>query len=767
MASKTVAAKKPAPKRAARTKTPQVVEPSGRSFTAAARKVDFATREGRKLVRRLEQWQTDAMTFRRSIGIIDRGARFHSNSMSMLRFYAGVIVDPDEEPIPVEDAVDDPEIKFPAQLAEVATAEWGRVANSTSGQQGIQRKWGSLLPTIGDSWLVACASEDDPNVEDWNVYSPSALTVVGERVFIKETPAGQKRELIGDPVAYRIWREDDEWPGLADSPLRSVYGECEEWLAYSAQLRAIAKSAIPSGFLLMPSELDPPRQPAPDSSGAPDASQQGQPVNTPTEFEQMLMTHILTSIEQEDSAGKVAPGVIRGKADVLGAVKYLSMSRPIDAQIIPRLEYLARRLCDGVDLPAAMVLGVEDVSHWGQWQIEDSTYKSYVQPLAQIPAAGMGAAFLRPAIKAHTELNEADVAEWLPKIRIGVDPTKLVARPNRAADATTAFEFGALSWPALRRHMGFPESDAPTDEELDKRAVYGFTRPKNPNSTATAVADSGGSATPTQGVAGSAALHALPTLQAAATGRQTNLGSTLARIEGGLRDRLLAACSSAVHDALRRAGNRLRSRAQAEKTLAASINGIPADEVGRKLGLQAAATLVNPDDLLEGAFDDLAGQYDRLTAKAQQQVAKALGEYATDPEAAQALADYQAHAERRRDLGWAVLAAALFALTRNRLFEEEAKPQGEFDSTLNVPAGVVGQALNVVGGLEAQNVPSKTGMAGGLTGGVEVGSVLEPSGLAVEGWQWIHGDPTIDFEPHLQLDGYVFTDWQDEGLVNN
>lgn len=764
MASKTATAKKAAPKKATATPT----EAAGvRSFTAAARKVDLTTREGRKLVRRLEQWQQDAWTFKRSIGILDRGARFHGNAASQLRNYAGVTVDPDEEPVPVEDAVDDPEIGFPAQLAEVAVTEWGRVSNSTSGQAGIQRKWATLLAVIGDCWTVAAPNEDDPNLEDWNVYSPSALTVVGNDVFIKDTPSGTKRKLEGEPVAYRIWREDDEWPGLADSPLRSIFADAEEWLAYSAQIAAIAKSSVPSGFLLIPSELDPPRQPAPDAQGAPDPAQNGQPVSVPTELEHMVMTHILTSIENQDSAGRVAPGVFRGKAEYLKEVRYLPMERPIDAQIIPRMEYLARRLCDGIDLPAAIVLGMEDVQHWGQWMIEDSTYKSYVKPLAQIPAAGMTAAFLRPAIRAHKEIPEPMLREWLPKINIGIDPTALVSRPNRAADAATAFEFGALSWPALRKHLGFPESDAPTDEELDKRAVYGFTRPKNPNATATEVAQSGGAATPTTGVAGSAKLTSVPSLRAAATpSRNTGLGATFAQIEGRLRERLLAACSAAVNDALRKAGNRLRTKAQQDETMRASVNGLPATEVGRAIGLQAAATLVNPDELLDGAFDGLHDQYDRYTSKAQASVVKALAPYATEAAARQALDDYEANQERRRDLGWTVLSLALLALTKERLFAEEQRPQGEFDASVDMPVGIVRQALTVVGGLDADNVPSVSGYQGGLTGGTEVGAVMEQAALVVEGYQWVVGDPSVPFEPHQELDGLAFTDFQTDELLN-
>jgi hypothetical protein len=372
----------------------------------------------------------------------------------------------------------------------------------------------------------------------------------------------------------------------------------------------------------------------------------------------------------------------------------------------------------------------------------------------------MTAAFLRPAIRAHPEVAQY-LPEWLSRIQIGVDPTSLVARPNRGASATEGFTIGALSWAAWRKHNAFAESDAPTDEELDKRAVYGFTRPKNPNATATAVTDAGGSATPSTGPA---RLSGVPSLQAAALPtRSTDLGSRFAQIEGRLRERLIAASSAALADALRKAGNRLRTKAQADETLRAAVNGLPADQVPRTIGLQAAATLTNPDELLDGAFDELHGTFDRYTGRAQASVVKALAPYATDPEAAQALADYQAQTDRRRDLGWAMLVAALLALGRERMFTQETTGEAASD----VPMGIIRSALTVVGGLDSSNVPTITGYAGGLTGGSEVGGVLDQSSLTTEGWQWIHGDPPTPFEPHLDLDGLVFTDWQDDALANN
>lgn len=763
---------------------------SGASFTASARRVDLTTRDGRKLIGKLKDWQTDAQTFRRSIGIVDRGTRFHGSALARLRFYAGVVVEPDEEPIPVEDAVDDPEIALPQSVADVATAEWARVTNSLGGREQLQRKWGALLSTIGDSWCVAAQNEDDPDLEDWDVYSPAALSVKGSgettQVLLKETPDGTPRELI-DPVAYRIWRSDDEWPGLADSPLRAVFGEMEEYLIYARQFRALGKSRIPAPILKVPTEVDPPRQPAPLPDGTIDSTQTG--LVEPTPLERKMMDHFLTSIEAEGSAGAVFGGIFRAKYEYLDRVEWMVPTRPFDAELIPRIDNLMRRIADGIDLPPDLLLGLADANHWTGWLIEDSTYKAHIQPLAAIPAIGMTAVHLRPALRLSPAISDADKREWIPKIVIGIDASALVARPNRAADATSAFHEGGISWSAWRKHLGFTEADAPDEAELELRAKYGFT----PRTAAAAIASTEattpgdlpgeGGGTPTPGTApariqagdGIRAIETtgrpLEALQAAATGprsRAVGLGSRLHGIESRLRERLVAAASTAVTDALRRAGSRLRSSAQSNPALRASVNGLPPDEVGRALGLAAAAGLVNPDELLAGAFDGLHDKWDTLVAAAQKSIARALRAAggADRPDLDDALRDYEDGNPSDRDRGWAVLLGAVTAATRSRLFEEEARVlTGEFDPTLAVQMGAVRDALTAAGGIEG-GVPSSTGYAGGLTGGTEVGALLDTAGLFVDGWQWVTGAPTVPFEPHQNLEGFVFTDWSDDVLSN-
>ena len=82
------------------------------------------------------------------------------------------------------------------------------------------------------------------------------------------------------------------------------------------------------------------------------------------------------------------------------------------------------------------------------------------------------------------------------------------------------------------------------------------------------------------------------------------------------------------------------------------------------------------------------------------------------------------------------------------------------DSAL-VQFGDVRTVLNSLGGGTGGEVPLSTG----ITGGNVFGEVLAANGIATNQMMWLYGE-TIrrSFNGHLQIDGLVFSDWNDEAL---
>jgi hypothetical protein len=764
-----------------------------RAFTASARRIDITTREGRKLIKKPEQWYEDAWAYYDAVPEAKFYGRFMGNSLSRIRPFAGVIMDPDEAPIPIGDAAEVEGSDITADLAAQAEAELGRLTNPDEGVEGIMREFGTNLSIPGDCYLVGRDDPDDGE-ERWDVYSTSAITVRGDNVLIKEDPGDKGLALPGAAKAWRVWRRHSRWPGWADSNMRAELDTCEELLILARRFRAISKSSTNAGFAIVPNEFDfvnRVRAGGPEPASA-DGSPQAEQIDGWTQFEQDFMAHQVTPVEDDGSPSAIAMMLMRGPAEASKAIRFLFPDRPIDSLLLQRLDQLIRRFGHGVDVPVEIITGMADANHWTGWLIDDSTYKAAVEPTASIAAMGIGNAILRPA------LVEAGFDRLLlRRVVVGLDASRLVVRPNRGQDARDAYEAGVLSAVAYLRYLGFPETDlADVAERLQRYALErgvggvkltGALMEQSglvpagslPELTEGGGAGAGGgSGDEGAGEDGGDPVPAEPqrALLAAAGVSGEDLGARLAAIESSIRQRLQVAASDAVSDALRRAGNRLRTAAQSNPEMRQLTQGVDPERVGIVLGLASASSIADVDELLDGAFDGLHGRWDEWVGGAQDEIARLLTDEASvsvDPAgASEAVAAYRGRADRDRDAGWAVLAAALLALAREQLFDAAAdgRVEGEWDPTVRVQAGTIRDALAVVGGTAVTLTPTgsvQNAGPAGMTSGPLLRAALLGLGLMVAAYRWTTGFPRDPFEPHQRLAGIVFTDWQDERLVNS
>jgi len=797
-----------------RTVTRPTTPPRARGITAAARRINLTTREGRKLARKPEKWQEEGWAYYDALAPVKFGAGFMGNAMSRIRPFAGYIVDPDEPPVQIFDVAEKSDTTLPAGLAEAADEELARIGSSPDGWPGIMRLAGINLVVAGEFYLIGEPSEDNELADEtWSVHSSTALEVKGQQVRLKETPSDRGRELAPDALVYRIWRRHARWAGDADSNLRAALDTAEELVIYGRVLRAIAKSAAHAGIVTIPAELDPPGgqralpEDDPDAPGPdPDAAGGGDDELTP--LERTLVDALVTPIENDDSAAAVAPFMLRGAHQYLDQINWIDIGRKIDDKSLERINQLYQDLAHGLDLPVEVLTGIADLNHWSAWQVSDDVYKAHVEPIAQVVAIGITSAFLRPAL-----LERGFPPDVVRRVVVGLDPSALVTRPNRAADAKDAYERGVIGSDELRAALGFPDDAAPDDEELLRRYVLergiggvtltgllmrelGLT-PDLPVEMLTAgsggqSSGTGGGTTPANdggpGENGGDALPPTAPARAVSPAARAllaaiepppnpyeDLGERLGAIEAALLARLVVAASDDVADALRRAGSRLRTAVQGDKELRKRVNGLPPEEVGPALGPAAIAALADPDSLLDGAFERLADRWDAWVAQAQADVAAVLASYvaqAPDPAAAErAVEDYRTQAEDDRNAGWVVLAGLLLTFTRERLISAGAEiAEGEYDPTVLVPAGLVRDALARVGGATPGLAPAGSAQqssAGGFASSTRVRTVLDELGAVMNAFEWRTGFPSQPFEPHQRLSGVVFRNWDDPQLENH
>lgn len=804
-------------------------KPSGHdgNIAASAGRIDLAAEDQvRKARAGSLSWQEEAWTYHDNVPEVGFAAQFKGAAMSRLRFYAGVVVEPDEPPVPIADAVGTGGIT--AELAAAAEAEVARLGGPDEMAEHLHT-WGQVLTVSGDSYLVGRMVDE---VETWAVYSESVLVRDPDKpdsIGLRFEPGGKVQPLDTDTDAIiRVWNPHPRWPALAHSSMRSILGECEELLIYGRQFRAVGKSRNPSGILFVANEL----------GDAP------QPDGKPTPWEVALAKSMTAPTLEDGSPSSLVPHIIRGPAVVgMGAkavpakdaLFHLALDRKIDEKAIERVAFLIQRAAHGLDVPVEVLTGVADVNHWTAWQIEDTTYKAHVEPMAQIPATAVTRGLLRPAL----QMREV-APEVLRRIVVGIDPSALVVRPNRAEDAMHAYDRWAISWPALRKYLGFTEADAPDDDEVVRRLVVqrgtgtqaisvtqldqaGLTPAEDVAEVAgeiaeaTHVEDGTEASTSPAGDAPEAGQDqptpepqrpaaSVPTVSMRVLARnnplaaavlnqadstdedrqrvlaltaasvQAQLGERLAGIDRTALEALTTAAGDTVTNALRIVGNKLRGRAQGDPDQAEAVRGADPEAVAGILAGMGAASLADIEALAAEQVDSLRPRYDRWVAASYDDTAAAVDAVAGDDDIA-AEANDQLRAEQDDDTnaGWLVLAAALVALIRERALTPDATPDdGEYDATMAVPRGPARMALARAGGiLNPGFAPSA--VAGALGPGLTVGGIatgpravlaLRTAGYSVSRWVWQTGRPSRPFPPHQRLQGTTFSDWGDPELTN-
>lgn len=738
------------PTSAAATATPVV--------TASAQRVDLSDeKQATRLAKRHQAWQDEAWQYYHTVGEVWYAHNLIGNSLRRIRLYAAHQPDPAQPPIPVTEALEDDEGNVvapavPAAIAAAAEVEVDRLRRAEGGHGEIVRDLGLQLNVPGEGILVGRA---DPDIgEIWKVYSSSQVAKNDKgQTILRSSPSDREGIVLdaNNSTTVRVWRPDPQWSGNPDSPMRAVLDLCDELQILSRTVRAAGRSRLAgAGILLVPSEATfGPAVPTETSTGG---------AATVDPFLRDLLNAMMEPIGDEGAASAVVPLVVRMGKDLIEAVTHLVFDRPIDQTAADQRVELIKRIAAGLDLPADVLLGMADLNHWTAWQVDESTFKAHIEPLVQMICNALTVGFLRPALGDAG----ADLMVWY-------DASALVSHPNRGEDAKAANVLGVISDAATRKYLGFPESDAPTDEELDAKAERAAkSRPAASPANAENV-DAGppeGQASVKRG--GASAL--------AAAGTPSNTGWRLAQIERDLRSRLQVAGDAAVFAGLERAGAKLRRKVGRDSELSDKLTRVPQHLVGFTLGRPTVERLGFADeaeeDLFQGVAEPLRERYNVWVSRAQAQVRQLAAEYDDVDDGM-----WRQRQDEDREAGWVLLAAGLVLATKDRLFNPapDFPAVGEFDAVARVSPGLVRSSLSRAGGVSGQLTPGGAAVAEGevqtgLTTGKTARDLFHSVGAVFSEMQWLYGDPGSrdrNYEPHEALDGVEFKNWTDEQLAND
>jgi len=771
---------------------------------ASAQRIDTSDPSASRVAERRRSksaWQADAWDYYDNVPEMGFGGRFFGNNLAKLRLFAGYIETPGQPPVPV-DAIDpdgNPYLSEATQLA--AAAALARIESQQGGHAELLRDYGINQWVAGECTLLALPDENSPTGEAWNIYSSDELTSKGGRWYVRTEPGQTDADATvvpADAPMYRLWIQHPRWSALPDSPSRRVLEVCDELMLLTRAIRAGATSRIPRGVFIVPEgALKGPADVTTEAEG------DGEALADPTV--QALVDHFVTGISEPGSASAIAPYVLAVPDELVDKVQYIQVGSVFSADEARTRDELIRRLANGVDLPPEILLGLADVNHWTAWQIDEQTFKSYLEPYAQNFVLSLTWAYYRPALKAAGVTEPERFVIWY-------DETELVGHGDMGVAADTGAAAGYIGESAWRRYRGFAEADAPSPEEDERRLA--LQRGAIDSTTTNALLEALGILTAT-GLAATPPTSSEPALPAASvevTGTESVPGppplpdvteappatiaaafaptsrsialDTLARrlgqIDQALRARLTAAADASMRRALERAGARLRSKAlRASVAHRDTIDGVPNELVAAHLGEAIVAALgEDTDTLLRDSFAELRPRFDQWTERAQQQSIAEMRRAGVELDDGD-LAQLEQAQRDDREAAWALLLAALVRQANTALFAPElaAPAVGEFDGTVLVRPSVIRETLTRAGG--AIGTPGEGGTvlvgtsespAGAIATGSRIADTLATVQIRVGGYRWLYGDPgsrTTNFVPHEDLDGVEFQSFTDPVLAND
>lgn len=748
------------------------------SLTASGEQVDLSDKQlTQKIHRQRAPWQQLAWNYRELIGELGSGIEYEANIVSKVHYVVGQVSDEDEPTLPTSD-----EYKLPDHVRHAAQEALDALPFRNG--YAFTGVLSTCLRVTGEAWLHG---RTEKRREVWSVLSSDEVTPVNNTLGIVDMPGTPPRPVDkSKEVLLRLWKPHPRWKRLADSPLRRMLDTCEDIVLIGRELRAAARSRVAAnGILLVPNELSVVRKP---DGGSDD-------------FQTELEMTLLAPIANEGDAGAVVPVVLKGPAELLEKVRHITLQREDAPQLIEKLESALRRLREGMDMPPDAGQSVADMNHWSAWSVSQENWKNYLEPHTRLIVDSLTEAYLRPSLmmpagKGGWGLSE-DEADL---VQVWYDAGNVTENANRALDARELYDRGEVGGEYLRTSHGASKGDAPTDEEMRRMITWKASQSMSPEVVQALIAqaiggdgvsvngqpaptpraievsrpESSGETTsgmPTSGTSGTQPTQPVPQGVVGAANPQRVLdsvrllsGDRLADIERALRDRLVVAADDALVRALEKAGSRVRaSLQQKDKTLAADVKGLAAEDVCPLVGESRIAELgIREDALLGRAFDYLAKKFTAWTTQAVRDVARTVADLAglSLPQVAALVSKLSA----RIPTAWKTLEARLQARALDRLYGRGGdEERGEIPDTIVSP-GDIRAALSEIGG----SAGTDGAQAGGLALGTDVTAVIDEQADRV-GFSWKYGITPRErqFEPHRQLNGHRFESWSDAGLATN
>lgn len=440
-----------------------------RPLTASAEKINISDKkelDSLKKKREADTWQTQAWAYSELIGEVRFAATLVGNLTSRIRLYPGYITDEDLAPADIQDI----EGKGISDELKAASRRAIRLLSSGNGGiSGLLRDASVNLFVTGECYLFQKSKKNPRGTfgqETWEIRSVDEIQykssgrnqgvyVKGRRTAMEDTWEKQDGNFLG-----RIWHSYPRYSDEADSSLRPLLELMDELLMWNKAVRSAIKSQMNGGILFIPDDIANIAQ----SDGDSDDIDVDSPEENVDTIEEDLLAALTAPISDEGAHTSVVPVIFRGPSDMGENIRHITLAKNISGEMQDRADNVLDRILAGIDIPKDVVSGLGSAKYSNAMVIEETMYKSHIEPLALLIVDSLTTVFLHPVLKAYGFSDEE-----IERVVIWYDPSAIAAKPSKADAADVGYAQKTISAQAWRREHGFSESDAPTQLEMSQR----------------------------------------------------------------------------------------------------------------------------------------------------------------------------------------------------------------------------------------------------------------------------------------------------------
>lgn len=389
------------------------------------------------------EWQNEAWYYFDAIGELRAPLIWIANAVSQADVHATEL---------------DPDTGKPSGPSDDAQAQAvaARVLGGPSQRPGLLRLIALCWQCVGETWVIV-RPQGRGKPDQWLALSGNKVKAKGSSWSYTDPFTGLEVTLTGQgDRLVRAWSPHPNDQARADSAVRPALPICREAEKASQNIAARLDSRLASnGIILMADELDFPRGDF-DTAGA------------------AAMDYMLAAAEANlknpgQASAQVplfmnAPGELIGSE---GALRHIDITTAFDATVVELRQDALQRLASTLDMPKDVAEGTQGESnHWSAWQVEESTYKIFIEPLLKAIGDVLTEHWFRPALIALGRTPEQ--AE---RLELGWDTTAIVARPDDTENLRDLHDRILISDEYMLTENGVPEDARPSDEERTRRLL--------------------------------------------------------------------------------------------------------------------------------------------------------------------------------------------------------------------------------------------------------------------------------------------------------